>query len=122
MSPGIAVSARVWPGVPRAGLRRRSGGADARPAAPRSGAAATRPPATGRTAATWDELVTELDGEITAVGMRGKMLLADPAAPLHQAASRCSRPATPQGHQPDGRQDLHHAGREDVPGRRCLLP
>jgi S-DNA-T family DNA segregation ATPase FtsK/SpoIIIE len=37
------------------------------------------------------------------------------AAPLHPAPPGCSRPAPPQGHQPDGREDLHGAGREDVP-------
>jgi hypothetical protein len=41
MSPRIAVAARVWPGVRRAGPRRLSGDADAGPAAPRSGAALT---------------------------------------------------------------------------------
>ena len=37
------------------------------------------------------------------------------AAPLHQAASGCPGPAPPQGHEPDGREDLHRAGRQDVP-------
>ena len=37
------------------------------------------------------------------------------AAPLHPAPPGCPRPAPPQGHQPDGREDLHRAGRQDVP-------
>ena len=35
--------------------------------------------------------------------------------PLHPAAAGRRSPAPPPGQRPDGRQDLHHAGRQDLP-------
>ena len=69
----------------------------------------------------FDALITELDEEIAKAGIRGKVNPgpAGPAAPLDPAPPGCPGPAPPQGHPPDGRQDLHRAGRQDVPARRC---
>ena len=64
-----------------------------------------------------DELLTELDEEITKAGMRGKAAPAKPgaAAPLDPAPPGRPGPAPPQGQPAHGRQDLHRAGRQDVP-------
>ena len=73
-----------------------------------------------------DELVTDLDDEITAAGTRQRAPgPARAAAPLHQAAPGRPGPATPQGHQPDGREDRHRSRWEDVPAvdvRHADLP
>ena len=56
-----------------------------------------------------DELIGELDEEITRSGMRGNVLPARPRppSPVHPAPSGCPGPAPPQGHPANGRQDLH---------------
>ena len=63
-----------------------------------------------------DQLLAELDEEINRAGMRGKVTPdRATAAPVHPAAARRPAAAAPQGRPADGRQDLHHAGRQDVP-------
>ena len=63
-----------------------------------------------------DQLLGELDEEINRAGMRGKVPpTRATAAPVHQAAARRPASAAPQGRPAHGRQDLHDAGRQDVP-------
>ena len=74
-----------------------------------------------------DELIAELDEEIAQAGIRGKVNpdRPDAAAPLHPAPPGRPGPAPPQGRPPDGRQDLHRPGRQDVPAvdvRHADLP
>ena len=63
-----------------------------------------------------DERIGELDEQITDAGMRGNVLPNQSRrhrSTRRQAGRRTT--ATPPGQQPDGRQDLHRAGREDLP-------
>ena len=73
--------------------------------------------AAGQDTTDFDALITELDEEITKAGIRGKVEPgpAGAAAPLDPAPPGCPGPAPPQGQPPDGRQDLHRAGRQDLP-------
>ena len=73
--------------------------------------------AAGQDTTDFDALITELDEEIAQAGIRGKVNPGPPgaAAPLDPAPPGCPGPAPPQGHPPDGGQDLHRAGRQDVP-------
>ena len=65
----------------------------------------------------WDDELAELDEEINDAGMRGNVLpaAAATAAPLDQAAAGCPAAAQAARRPPHGRQDLHHAGRQDLP-------
>ena len=84
--------------------------------APRSRPAATRPQQPGEDTEDLDQLLAELDEEISRAGMRGKVTPdRATAAPVHPAAARRPAAAAPQGRPADGRQDLHRAGRQDVP-------
>ena len=63
-----------------------------------------------------DERIGELDEQITDAGMRGNVLpnrSRRHRSTRRQAGRRAAAP--PPGEQPDGRQDLHRAGREDLP-------
>ena len=73
--------------------------------------------AAGQDTTDFDELITELDEEITKAGIRGKVDPGPPgpAAPLDPAPPGRPGPAPPQGQPADGRQDLHRAGRQDLP-------
>ena len=73
-----------------------------------------------------DERIGELDEQITDAGLRGNVL-PGPAAPppLHPAPPGRRSAAPPHGQPPDGRQDLHRAGRQDLPAvavRHADLP
>ena len=65
----------------------------------------------------FDELTSELDAEISRAGIRGESGTGPTgqAAPLHQAPSRRPGLAPPQGQPSDRRQDVHRAGRQDLP-------
>ena len=93
----------------------RSSGGGSRPA-PTPRRSATRPPATGRTPATW---TSSSPNWTTKSPTRGCAATCSrpgpPGGTAPPSAVRTPRPAPPQGHQPDGRQDLHRAGRQDVP-------
>ena len=83
--------------------------------------------AAGQDTTDFDALITELDEEITKAGIRGKVNPGRPdaAAPLDPAPPGCPGPAPSQGRPPDGRQDLHRPGRQDVPAvhvRHADLP
>ena len=71
----------------------------------------------GQDTADLDELLTELDEEITKAGhaRQGRPGPSSAAAPLDPAPPGRPGPAPPQGQPPDGGQDLHRAGRQDVP-------
>ena len=80
----------------------------------------------GHDTAELDELIGELDEQITDAGMRGNVLPA-PAAPSPLDPAPAGRPAAAPAHgqRPHGRQDLHRAGRQDVPAvdvRHADLP
>ena len=70
----------------------------------------------GLDAAELEERIGELDEQITDAGMRGNVL-PEPVAPppVHQAQAGRRAAAPPPGQQPDRRQDLHRAGRQDLP-------
>jgi hypothetical protein len=78
----------------------------------RDTAAAARTDTTGL-----DELITELDEEIANAGIRGKVNPDRPDRRHRSTRRRQDAPdlAPPQGQPPDGRQDLHRAGWQDVP-------
>ena len=65
--------------------------------APRPSSSATRPPAAGQDTTDFDELLTELDEEITKAGIRGKVApdRAGAAAPVDPAPPGCPGPAPP---------------------------
>ena len=73
--------------------------------------------ASGEDITGWDDELAELDEQINEAGMRGNVLPARhrTAAPLDQAAAGCPTPSQAGRRPPNGRQDLHHAGRQDVP-------
>ena len=73
--------------------------------------------AAGQDTADFDELIAELDAEITTAGLRGKAApgQARAAAPLDPPPSGRPGPAPPQGQPPHRGQDLHRAGRQDLP-------
>ena len=73
-----------------------------------------------------DERIGELDEQITDAGLRGTVL---PARPRRHRSTRrrqdAAPPAPPPGQRPDGRQDLHRPGRQDLPAlavRHADLP
>ena len=73
-----------------------------------------------------DERIGELDEQITDVraSRQGPACAAAPP-PLHPAPAGRRSPAPPHGQPPDGRQDLHRAGRQDLPAlavRHADLP
>ena len=64
-----------------------------------------------------DALTAELDEEVTAAGIRGNVL---PAKPIRRHRSTRRRQDTaplpaPQDRCPDGRQNLHRPGRQNLP-------
>ena len=71
----------------------------------------------GQDTADLDELVRELDEEITKAGVRGKVapIQTSTTAPLDPAPPGRPGPAAPQGQPAHGGQDLHRAGRQDLP-------
>ena len=73
--------------------------------------------AAGQDTADFDELIRELDEEITKSGVRGNVAPgpARPAAPVDPPPPGRPRPAPPEGQPAHPRQDLHRAGRQDVP-------
>ena len=72
--------------------------------------------AAGQDTAELDELTAELDEEITRSGLRGNVLPNDRCgAPLDPAPPGRPRPAPAAGRPAHGRQDLHRAGRQDLP-------
>ena len=86
-----------------------------------------RAAATGQDTAGLDELITELDDQITGSGVRGKAAPArpSPAAPVHPPPPGHPGPAEAEDQPPHPRQDLHRAGRHDlppVPVRHADLP
>ena len=76
-----------------------------------------RPPSAGQDTTELDELITELDEEITRSGMRGKVAPgpARAAAPLDPAPPGRPGPARRKVAPRTVGQDLHRAGRQDVP-------
>ena len=83
--------------------------------------------AAGQDTADFDELIAELDDEITTRGRprEGRPGPARAAAPLHPPPPGRPGPAPAQGQPPHGRQDLHRAGRQDLPAvavRHADLP
>ena len=64
-----------------------------------------------------DALITELDEEITEAGIRGKAAPAKPARRHRSTRRRQDAPDLPRRKvtPPDGRQDLHRTGRQDLP-------
>ena len=124
-SAGKAGTSRTNPTSPRTRPPRTSNGGSCCAPKPSSYATPRRRPEQDTT--DFDELITELDEEITKAGIRGKVNPGrpGPAAPLHPPPPGCPGPAPPQGQPPDGRQDLHRPGRQDVPAvdvRHADLP
>ena len=87
------------------------------PCGPKPSRSATRPHAAGDDTADFDELITELDEQITSAGhpRESRPGQARTAAPLHPPPPGRPGPAPPQGQPSHGRQDLHRAGRQDLP-------
>ena len=73
--------------------------------------------ATGQDTTDLDELITELDDQITSSGVRGKAAPARPSssAPVHPPPPGRPGPAQAEDQRPHGRQDLHRPGRQDLP-------
>ncbi len=114
-SAGKAGTSRTNPtSPPTRPPRTRSGGS---PCAPKPSSTATRPPRPDTTPTDFDELITELDDEITngRHPRESRPGQASAAAPLDPAPPGRPGPAPRQGQPPDGRQDLHRPGRQDLP-------
>ena len=94
----------------------RSSGGGSRPA-PTPRPSATRPPATGRTRATWTSSSPNWTTEITSAGMRGNVLPARPTRRHRSTRRRQDAPDLPRRKVASRTvgQDLHRAGRQDVP-------
>ena len=85
--------------------------------APKPSSSATRPTTAGQDTADFDELIRELDEEITKSGVRGNVAPDQPARRHRSTRRRQDAPdlPTPQGQPAHLGQDLHRAGRQDLP-------
>ena len=108
--------------APRPRTRHRPGPGDRGPAGaesptgPRRKKAGTLLASEGLDTGELDERIGELDEQITDAGLRGTVLPGAAAPPpLDPAPAGRRAAAPPHGQPPDGRQDLHRAGRQDLP-------